>query len=598
MKNNYFLKFILASTLLLSFQFFSTAQKTIENHTAIIQTPAELNLPLNDCAISSAQTSLDVNNVSANLLVSRSLWDGNDGAAYQVPNDTANGDETSLFFTGGLWMGGFDSGGSLKMAAQTYGFGTGASDFWPGPLDENGETTVEGCQNFDRFWETTSTDINSHISDWNDNEMIDGLVPNSILAWPGKDNPEFLTANGFQLPNSSTGFAPFFDRNGDGIYQPMQGDYPNINDADQGIWWTFNDAGNIHTQTGGDKMQVEVQVLAYAYISTNENINNATYYDYTFINKSSETLDSTFVGIWVDMNLSCSYADYIGCDPSQDLAYAYYPNPDIQNNGCIDCYGNDIFCDGIPMIGVKILEGVKDIENNEVIDRGMSSFTFYNNAGTIPPPPAVTIDPNSAPQFYNYLTGSWLDGTRLSQGGDGYDPSSTDYTTYAYSSSPDDPNGWSMCSENAPDNDRRVVIGSGPYTSQPGSVNTLSFAVVYTNQATYPCPSLDPLTEAANDVQGFYQNTVGTKETLTQISANIRFHPNPMSEYAKLTFDDLENNVQQVDVFSIDGRQVQSYGNISGSSLEIQRDNLSPGIYFYKLLTDDFKIHSGKFVLQ
>jgi hypothetical protein len=33
------------------------------------------------------------------------------------------------------------------------------------------------------------------------------------------------------------------DTDADGLYDPTQGDYPNINGPDQGIWWIFNDAG-------------------------------------------------------------------------------------------------------------------------------------------------------------------------------------------------------------------------------------------------------------------------------------------------------------------------------------------------------------------
>jgi len=71
-----------------------------------------------------------------------------------------------------------------------------------------------------------------------------------------------------------------------------------------------------------------------------------------------------------------------------------------------------------------------------------------------------------------------------------------------------------------------------------------------------------------------------------------------MTERGALVFKDLENKVQQVGIFSIDGKQLRNYETINGSSLTIEKGNLSPGIYFYKLLTDDFKIHSGKFIVQ
>ncbi|MFT5168809.1 MAG: hypothetical protein ACI8P3_004054, partial [Saprospiraceae bacterium] len=430
--------------------------------------------------------------------------------------------------------------------------------------------------------------------------VIDGPVPNSVLGWPGKGNSHFFDLNGFDLPTTTQRIAPFYDQNGNGLYEPMNGDYPDINEADQGVWRVFNDAGNIHTQTGGDNLQVEIQVLAYAYSSSNENINNATFYDYRFINRAAEPLDSAYIGLWVDFDLGCYLDDYIGCDSAQNLAYVYNRDALDGISSCSDCQGVNTYCEDIPIVGIKMLEGVKFFDNGQVVDRKMSSFMYYNNGGTNPPPPPGTTDPTTGNpiSFYRLLTGSWIDGTRLTKGGDGYDPASTDYTNYAFPSPPNDPDGWSMCSAGLSDGDRRVVIGSGPFTMPPGAINSLSFAVIYADNITYPCPSLDPLSEACQDVQDLYDGTITATEELADTPANIIFQPNPMTDQAELIFKDLENKVQQVGIFSIDGRQVQAYQNISGNTLTINRGSLSPGLYFYKLLAENFKIHSGKFIVQ
>ena len=60
-------------------------------------------------------------------------WDLND-PKYIVPNvEPGKGiPEVSSIFAGAVWLGGFDDGGNLKMAAQTYR--SAGNDFWPGPL--------------------------------------------------------------------------------------------------------------------------------------------------------------------------------------------------------------------------------------------------------------------------------------------------------------------------------------------------------------------------------------------------------------------------------------------------------------------------------
>ena len=598
------------------------AQKEIQpsNSMAQDQVLSPVEVDLFDCSTGVAQIDLDANNVRARLLSGGDLfWDGNSGR-YIVPKQPPGQPEVSAIFASGLWMGGFDPGGGLKMAAQTYGTASGAADYWPGPLDEIGTTDTDVCANYDRFWTMTSGAINTHIGDWSDNGAIDGPVPNSVLGWPGRGNPHFFDLNGFDLPTDPQSMAPFFDRNQNGIYDPMNGDYPEINGADQGIWKVFNDAGNTHTQSGGDPLQMEIHVLAYAYISSNENINNATFYDYKFIYQGIESLDSAYVGLWVDFDLGCYLDDYIGCDSAQNMAYVYNSDALDGISSCTDCQGVNTYCEDIPMVGIKLIKGplgpkvfINGIDGSgglrnpqlgeiadTIVELGMSSFMHYNNGGTNPAPPPGTTDPitGNPVSFYNLLSGSWVDGTRLTKGGNGYDPTSTDYTNYAFSSPPDDPNGWSMCSENLPDGDRRAVIGSGPFRMDPSAINRLTFAVIYADDITYPCPNLNPLSEACQDVENLYDGIISATEELADSSANIVFQPNPMTSQAELIFKDLDNKVQQVDIFSIDGRQVQEYKNISGNTLTINRENLPGGIYFYKLLTEDFKIHSGKFIVQ
>ena len=64
--------------------------------------------------------------------------------------------------------------------------------------------------------------------------------------------------------------APYYDRDGDGNYNPDNGDNPWYDDilgrddikcgfdrrislyGDETHWWVFNDKGNIHTETNGD----------------------------------------------------------------------------------------------------------------------------------------------------------------------------------------------------------------------------------------------------------------------------------------------------------------------------------------------------------
>ena len=246
------------------------------------------------CQPAGGQIDLDANNVRARVLSGGGLWwDLSDGR-YIVPKD---GQIASLF-AGSLWMGGFDSGGVLHMAGQTYGAGQGNVDYWAGPLADDGTTTQTNCDNWDRFFVVTRTEINDHLADFTDDGVIDGPVPNSILGWPGAGNPNFFDVNGFDIFQTTSGMAPFFDHNENGIYEPMEGDYP-LAKGDQSIWWVYNDEGGgaLHLETFGESIGMEVQVNAFSFDSEPD-AELTTFYDYRLAYKGSEPLTDFWVSLW------------------------------------------------------------------------------------------------------------------------------------------------------------------------------------------------------------------------------------------------------------------------------------------------------------
>lgn len=468
-----------------------------------------------DCAESTSQTDLSINNVRVRLLGGGDMWwDFNDGK-YIVPNVTPGSglSEVASIFAGAIWLGGFEfdefgNPANLKMAAQTYRSNT-ANDFWPGPLDLNGGTTEETCDNWDKHFRVTGEDILAHISAFNSSDFDCEAVPNSIKGWPGKGNTEFAGINGFSLPDLD--LAPFFDNDGDGLYDPCQGDFPIIEMigcpttgepsrvafADEMIWWVFNDNGGIHTRTTADPIRMEVQTLAFAY-QTGDEVNDMTFYRYKLTNRSAITIDSTYFGKWVDADLGCPTDDFIGCDVDRSLMFIYNDGAPDGAGGCgnIATYGNEV-----PTLGVDYFRGPKDEFGNEL---GMSSFIYYFR-GDLAPNPNMG-DPSTGPQFYNYLAGRWRDGTPYFASGNGYNQMGADVTSYMFDGNPADPAGYSMCTENINSADLRTVQASGPFQLQTGAINELILGIVWTPDIQYPCPDLGELNTADNLAQALYDN--------------------------------------------------------------------------------------------
>ena len=62
--------------------------------------------------------------------------------------------------------------------------------------------------------------------------------------------------------------------------------------GDETIWFVFNDKGNAHTESLGSPIGMEIRGQAFAF-TTNDEVNNMTFYNYEMINRSSFTLENT-----------------------------------------------------------------------------------------------------------------------------------------------------------------------------------------------------------------------------------------------------------------------------------------------------------------
>lgn len=455
-----------------------------------------------DCAAPTAFTFLNVNNVKTRLQNGGDMWwDLSNNPQYEVPKVTGDGVSKHALFAGSIWIGGIDGSGQLKVAAQTYR--QSGNDFWAGPLDDSGDVEALTCSNYDRFFEVNSEDIALLQAKFEEKgtsltETDIRAISEALLEWPGKDNPFFEVATGFSLP-AGKAMAPFFDVDGDGTYDPTRGDFPSLGELkgeqsdvvpDQIIWWIYNDKGNVHTETGGEAIGLEISATAFAF-KTNDEINNMTFYKYVIDNKATSTLDSVYFAQWVDPDLGNFEDDFVGCNVEESLGIVYNGDDfDDTEQG----YGDEI-----PMLGVDYFKGPLDEEGNEL---GMSAFIYYNNDFT------DIGNPENASHYYGYMAGVWKNGNQITFGGNG--TGGTEPTTFMFPSDPSTPDGegvWSECSVPNEPMDRRFLQVSGPFILEPGKINDVIIGVVWVPEADYPCPSFQPILAADKKAQALFDNS-------------------------------------------------------------------------------------------
>ena len=504
-----------------------------------------------DCAPANGLEYLRFNNVSALIETGGRMWQDrpNTTAAYEIP---INSGQTSIY-AGSLWMGGTDANGQLKIAAAT--FGGGGNDFWTGPLttDDLAEISPDQCTEYDRFFHITRREVELFIAWWNCKESNEGCdllpegykIPKVILDWP---------AHGDEALNQDFYLAPFFDRNGDGVYDPENsGDYPYydlkgdidcraVRDirlfGDDTYWWVFNDKGNIHTETGGSSIGMEIRAQAFAFAS-NDEVNDMTFYNYELINRSTFILKDTYFGQWVDPDLGGAYDDYVGCDVMRGLGFCYNGDDfDEDSRGQLG-YGNRP-----PAVGVDFFEGPyqdndeinnlygigkdealnglgylnpNDPNPDSIIDNerfGMRRFVYYDNTDN------SNGNPTTALQHYNYLRGIWRNGAKMVFGGNGL-PGSAGATNleadFMFPGNSDplhwgtkgvDPGfEWTEGQAGNPPYDRRFLQSAGPFVLEPGAVNDITVGVVWARAISGNAEaSVKKLLQADSKAQALFDN--------------------------------------------------------------------------------------------
>ncbi len=513
------------------------------------------------CAPATAKLFMEFNDVRALIEQGGSMFQdraaGN--ASYEIPR----GSGLHVIYAGALWMGGTDVNGQLKLAGLT--FRNVGNDFWPGPLTvdpsssnynpnqpvgdgvirAHGEANidVDVCVAYDKFYTIRKSEVIQYTIWWNCDQDMSGEgcdevsqpsadVMNRINNWPA--HGDFFTQDYY--------LAPFYDFDNNGVYDPSAGDTPWYDDilgrddiqcgvdrrislfGDETNWWVFNDKGNIHTESQGEPIGMEIRAQAFSF-ATSDEVNRMTFFNYELINRGTQTLFNTYFSQYLDADIGNFADDYVGCDVSRGLSYIY--NGNLIDNGT----GGPSYGVNPPAVGVDFFEGpYQDSDGKDnvgpyydpvgdslivptvsealadngivysgiglgygdsIVDNerfGMRGFVYYTGSGTAYP----YRDPVNASEYYNFMRGTWANGELTYYGGLGSigSPGVTNIETDYMYPRDSDPLNWGTggvepgfdwdenTNSNAPA-DRRFVQSAGPFTLTPGAVNNITVGIVY-----------------------------------------------------------------------------------------------------------------------
>jgi hypothetical protein len=503
------------------------------------------------CLPPSTSAELNVNNVRTLIHSGGDMWwDLISNARYEIPK----GSGRHSLYVGNLWIGGREAHTqTLKVAAQRYR--TKGVDYWTGPLDNTGVGSVdaETCDLYDQIWSITRSEVEKfklcHCDNPSDPSCDGYQIPESITKWPG--NP-IIQSNGQHLSMDNL-LAPYVDANNDNRYDANDCDYPYYElDGDPDgckanrsaqlygdftLWWVFNDKGNIHGESEGNAIGMEIRAQAFGF-NTNDEINNMTFYNYQLINRGTTTLEQCYFGVNTDADIGGAKDDYTGCDVQRGFGYMYnaddYDNPYagalgygenppaigidfflgpyLDSNGVADYWDKNWLPGNAPVEAGQSILALSDTSrfsiaygingvgfDDTIVDNerfGMRRFVYYNNGE----------DPLNGPDYYNLLRGYWTQiggGNRMIYGGNGKPVNSflgsTTYADFMFPGSTDpwnwgtkgiDPHfQWSETNTQGtpatnPADDRRFVQSAGPFTLKPGAVNDITTGVVWARSSS------------------------------------------------------------------------------------------------------------------
>jgi hypothetical protein len=566
-----------------------------------------------------AHDTISINNIAARINSNGNLfWDQSNVSDFRVPKSGSAG----TIFSTALWVVGLDSLDTLHVAAERYD--QNGHDFWSGPVSNVYDSAYDAA--WDTTWKITKAEIDDYKWNWNNAGYI---VPQSILNWPAHGNT--TVGQGYFL-------APFFDRGGDGSYDTNDGDYPLIK-GDEAILFIMNDDRNPHTESGGNKLKIDVIGMAYAFNCPEDSaLWNTLFLSYKIINRSSATYHDTYVGIFSDLDIGFQNDDYIGCDVQRGSFYGYNGKM-IDGSVQANAYGAHppaqsvtflagpyMDADGIDNPSGMCNESINGYNfGNSIIDDerlGMDRFIYFNNSGM--GAPSYSTDPSVPKDYYNYIRGIWKDSTQMLYGGNAHSgagaygppckfmfPGITDtcnWGTGGLATGSSDP--WTeLTAGNAPD-DRRGFGSSGQFTLLPSNDwfdNSQPFDIAFVFGRDYVDSSawagVQVMQERIDSVRKYFVNDTtpcgggfSSIAVFSQLNPQIKIYPNPADNFINVELTAMTSDATYV-MYDIVGRKINSgvLKNSGTNSLNIY--NLPKGLYFLNVSDGKNKL-SKKFIKQ
>ena len=272
--------------------------------------------------------------------------------------------------------------------------------------------------------------------------------------------------------------APFYDLNGNGQYDPAEGETPGTANADQVLWFVCNDGDPTTTADlyGTEPMNIEMQMTLWGYNQPGAGLGQIVFKQVRIINRSSADITDAYISQWSDPDLGDYGNDLVGVDTSLSLMYAYNGEAEDAQYAAFGlapaAIGYDYFAGPKVYTGNTADTAIFDLAKVAGwVNLPASSFGYFSAGGTYSDPgPYGNVE--AAREYYNLMRGyapiddldnptAWLN--------DEGNP-----TKYPYAGDPVSVTGHLDSSPG----DRRMLINAGPFTLAAGDTQDVVEAII------------------------------------------------------------------------------------------------------------------------
>lgn len=474
-------------------------------------------------------------------------------AGYEIPKGTGK----TTIYSGSIWIGAEDINGEFYVSGSTYEATSLNSQFHSGPIADQSLYASQSYQNqySESIWKISQQEIEYHVQHF---DQAGYVAPSSILDWPGNGDVSLGVAQ--QL-------APYIDVNNDGIYSPMDGDYPDIRGS-EAVYVILNDKSY---NPDYNALGIEVHLMFYQYNNGNY-IGNTTFLHTRVFNRSTTDYYKFREGLYLDFDIGNYMDDYIGCDSSNHVVFAYNGDDLDEPNGGNVGYGANPPCQGVVPLSHEL-----------------NTFGYYNNSGAYP----YTDYQSTDTVMWNFMNAKWGDGSPWVYGGLGYDTTGISVpTNYLFNGNPYTNTGWTEMNlwngSANPTGDRRGVMTIAEDEFLSGTSICADFAFIYDKSNTHLqnvqnviniAASLRQLYDYQFDFPCNSQNFNGISELE---GSSIRLYPNPSSGIVTIDFDN--NYRKSITILDVSGKILESFITEKDSML-LDLTGRS-GVYFIAVTSD------------